>query len=186
MWCGERANSREHAIPSWMSKRLGIKEQLSSRSSRGLPQARHPISFGSYRKRIFCKVCNTHFKHLEDEAIPLLEPMAWGRRAISLDGTSQALLALLAAKTGMALMAASGLTDLLPQSHRDAVRHAAKPPDDCWIGYFNWTGGPNVWVGDSQLGAVSPTPPACGQIFSFRRAAFMLAGFIDPYPLASA
>lgn len=186
MWCGERANSREHAIPGWMAKRLKIKEFMVSRGSGGVRRARHAISFASYRKRIFCKSCNTHFKHLEDKAIPLLEPMAWGQRAISLDGTSQKLLALWAAKTGMALMAASDLTDLLPPSHRDTVRYAAKPPDDCWVGYFNWTGGPNIWVGDSQLGAIGPIPPAGGQtykaIFTFRRAGFMLAGFIDPMP----
>jgi len=186
MWCGSRADSREHAIPKWMSKRLNLKVFMGSRSSRGVRRARHSISFASYRKRIFCEPCNTHFKHLEDEAIPLLEPMAWGRRAISLDGASQELLALWAAKTGMALMAASGLTNLLPQSHRDAVRYAAKPPDDCWVGYFNWTGDPNIWVGDSQVGAVGPTPPAGGKaytaIFSFRRAGFMLAGFINPIP----
>ena len=187
MWCGERANSREHAIPGWMSKRLGIKEQLISRSSRGMPQARHPISFGSYRKRIFCKACNTHYKHLEDAAIPLIEPMAWGRQAISLEGDSQSLIALWAAKTGMALLAASGLADLIPKDQRDTVRYSSQPPAESWVGYFNWTGGPNVWVGDSDLAAVSPAPPTRGQaykaIFSFKRAAFMLIGFIDPVPV---
>ena len=186
MWCGERANSREHAIPSWMSKRLRLRVQMRSHSSRGLIPARHAISFASYRKRIFCKSCNTHFKHLEDAAIPLVEPMAWGKTAISLDATSQALLGLWAAKTGMALLAASGLTELIPQAHRDSVRYSAKPPADCWAAYFKWRGDPNIWVGEHDLASVGPVPPTSGKaykaIFSFRHAAFMLNGFIDGPP----
>jgi hypothetical protein len=186
MWCAGRADSREHAIPKWMSKRLGINEQMFGRSSQGLPRVRHPISFASYRKRIFCKGCNTHFKHLEDEAIPLIEPMAWGRTAVSLGAEGQRLLALWAAKTGMALLAATKLTDAIPQTHRDSVRHHAQPPADSWVGYFPWTGGPNVWAAEGDMATNTPNPAFRGDtytvIFAFRRLAFMLVGFRDPIP----
>ena len=140
IFCGARANSREHAIPKWMSKRLGIRDYLFTRSSNLTPR-KQPISFASHRARIFCRPCNTHFKHLEDKVIPLLVPMAQGRATISLDSDSQAILALWAAKTAIALVAATpDLREFVPKAHRESVRRDGVPPVESWVGYVPWRG----------------------------------------------
>jgi hypothetical protein len=94
IFCGAPADSKEHVIPGWISKRLGIKTFLRQTSAGGrvVPQKR-PISFASHRKRVFCAAWNTHFKHLEDAVIPLLVPMARSFQ-LALDSESQQLLAL--------------------------------------------------------------------------------------------
>lgn len=183
IWCDARANSREHAIPAWMSKRLGINAQMSGWTI-GLPARRHPISFKSHRKRIFCKPCNTHFKHLEDEAIPLLVPLAKGRTLV-LSPDSQALLALWATKTAIALLAATNdeLRDLVPMDHRRSVRYDGVVPADCWVGYFPWrgrvvfTGGEGV-IGDD--GEPSARHRTYGEVFTFGTIGFKVTGLIDP------
>ena len=184
VWCGARANSREHAIPAWMSKKLGIKSMMSGWTI-GLPPLRHLISFASYRHRIFCKPCNTHFKHLEDEVIPLLVPMAQGRTLI-LGTDSQALLALWAAKTAMALLASKDeLRDLVPPDHRQSVRHASQPPADCWIGYFSWRGREVVTGGEGTIDDDREPPSQYrlyGETFTFGTIGFKVTGVIDPLP----
>jgi hypothetical protein len=155
-------------------------------AARGIPAPRHPISFASFRRRIFCKPCNTHFKHLEDEVIPILVPLARGR-ILSFDDDTRLLLALWAAKTGMALLAAHGLGHLLPQGHRDAVRYHAEPPADSWVGYYPWAGrGPRLFSAENELPLSPPDPPhrlqTYDSIFSFGKIGFMFHGFTEPLP----
>lgn len=104
IFCGAPANSMEHVIPAWISKRLGITGQIEPRNAMQIGRARRrqPISFGGYRARIFCAGCNEHFHHLEDEVIPWLVPMARGV-PMSLGPDSQAVIATWAVKTAMAL-----------------------------------------------------------------------------------
>jgi hypothetical protein len=167
-----------------MSKQLGIRVKMRGVTS-GLPQPRHPISFASYRKRIFCKQCNTHFKALEDETIPLLVPVAQGK-VVSLGEPSKLILSQWAAKTGMALLAMKGLVDVIPQPHRDAVRNSGHPPESSWVGYFPWSGHPNIWGADNEMSTNGPNPAVRGQsysvIFTFAKIGFMFAGFCDPIP----
>jgi hypothetical protein len=170
-----------------MSKRLGIKDLMISRSG-NLPQRRQPISFASHRARIFCSNCNTHFKHLEDEVIPILVPMAQGR-TLSLGTDNQTTLALWAAKTAMALVATTpGLRDFVPQSQRDSVRYAGVPPAECWAGFVPWRGrAVQVYVSDNTLTS-PPQHPAAGNqswsvVFVFKKAGFKVLGFIDPLPV---
>jgi hypothetical protein len=188
IFCGEKADSREHAIPKWMSKRLGIKEMMGGRSGGGLAQPRHSISFASFRARIFCTGCNTHFKHLEDKVIPLIVPMATGRHALSLGEEGQTILALWASKTAMALLAAfdRSLGESVPRQHRDSVRYSGLPPANGWVGYYAWKGRTNLFVSDNVLSLAllggSVEIEAYGVMFSFRRLAFKVVGFIDPVP----
>jgi hypothetical protein len=170
-----------------MSKRLGIKDSMISRSA-NLPQRRQPISFASHRARIFCSNCNTHFKHLEDEVIPILDPMAHGR-TLSLGTDNQAILALWAAKTAMALVATTpGLRDFVPQRQRESVRYAGVPPTDCWVGYVPWKGrAAQIYVSDNTLTS-PPQHPAVGNqswsaVLVFKKAGFKVMGFIDPLPV---
>jgi hypothetical protein len=166
-----------------MSKQLGIDVQMSG-GTIGLPQPRHPVSFKSHRKRIFCKTCNTHFKHLEDEAIPLLVPMATGR-TLALNVDSQAILALWATKTAMALIAATspGLRDLVPMDHRRSVRYDGMPPADCWVGYLPWRGREVITGGEGAIGSnVGPAARhrSYAEFFAFGGIGFHVTGLIDP------
>jgi hypothetical protein len=167
-----------------MSKRLGIRVKM-RRTSFGLPQSKHLISFASYRKRIFCKPCNAHFGHLEEAAIPPVEAMAKGE-ARNLSEDDKLTLSLWATKTGMALLAAENLTDIIPQAHRDAVRHTGQPPDASWVGYFPWSGHPNVWGADNGMSTNGPEEALRGHtysvVFTFGQLAFMFVGFRDPIP----
>jgi hypothetical protein len=151
IFCGAKADSREHAIPKWMSKRLGIKIRLVGQSHNITPR-RQPISFASHRARIFSKPCNAHFKHLEDAAIPLLVPMAKGR-TLTLGRESRDLLALWASKTGVVLLAAQApeLREVVPTDHRRSIRDRGVPHEDTWVGYFPWRGWSIVSGGEADM-----------------------------------
>ena len=145
IFCDAKADSYEHVIPAWISKRLGIKAFLSAEDAFVTDERRRrrqPISFASYRARVFCSGCNEHFKHLEDDVIPLLVAMARGR-TLSLDQTSQTLLARWAHKTAIALIAAaSDSRHPVPEQHLTAVRTVGVPGDHCRVSFFSWRGGP--------------------------------------------
>jgi hypothetical protein len=183
VFCGERANSREHAIPKWISQRLGIKDFLSADEAfivGGRERPKRDISFANYRARIFCRGCNTHFKALEDEVIPLLQAMARGR-ALSLNRESQALLALWAHKTAIALLAASAEhRDAVPVKHRLAVRDDGRVGPDTWVSFFAWSGGPVLATG--ELEALHHSEPGLGRdgylaFLSFAQVGFCVIGF---------
>lgn len=186
VFCGARANSREHAIPAWMSKRLGIKEYLPGDNFGGrITLRKQPISFASFRARIFCSDCNSHFKHLEDAVIPLLVPMATGR-VLSVNSASQTLLALWAAKTAVALMVATAPEHqkTIPLEHRTSIRVDHRPHDAVWVSFVSWRGNT---VFSTAEGGVTPKVPGVervpydvyGSVFAFRRLAFSVIGFID-------
>jgi hypothetical protein len=53
IFCGAPADSKEHVIPGWISKRLGIKTFLTQTGCGGrVVRQKRPISFASHRKRI--------------------------------------------------------------------------------------------------------------------------------------
>lgn len=183
IYCGAPADSKEHVVPSWISKRLGIKTFLTQTSAGGrvVPQ-RQPISFASHRKRIFCTSCNTHFKHLEDAVIPLLVPMARGFH-LGLDPESQQLLALWATKTAIALIAATdGLGDAVPIGHRQVVRENAEVPEGIWVGFFSWQGEPTIATG-RFTSADEARASAYGAVLAFGGVGFSVKGFdrLEPF-----
>lgn len=172
-----------------MSKQLGVKQILDLTAAGGMARRRHPVSFASYRGHILCKPCNKHLKDLEDAVIPLLVPMAMGRATVALDRDSQALLALWASKTAMMLIAMrSELRDLVPQDHRDSVRHSGSAPAECWVGYFPWKGGTNIFTSDDALTIIGVSEArrvenqAYSAIFTFKGAGFKVIGFVTPPP----
>jgi hypothetical protein len=185
VFCNEKANSKEHVIPEWISKRLGIRTFLSADDAfiAGTERPSQPISFAGYRSRIFCTGCNTHFKHLEDEVIPLLVPMA-RRRLVSLDPRTQSLLALWAHKTAIALLAATPEgPDAVPAEHRRAVRDGHSAGPDTWIAFFAWRGGPVLGTGHLQL--VDHTPPHAARdgylaFLTFASVGFAVIGLSAP------
>jgi hypothetical protein len=138
IFCGAKANSREHAIPKWISKRFNLKG-FAEVLGFGYRQWRHQVSFASHRGHIFCKSCNAHFKQLEDEVIPLLVPMASGG-SLNLDSEAQAKLALWAVKTTYALIAMQGAIEQVPEDHRRAVRELGRPVDEVWVAYVHGPG----------------------------------------------
>lgn len=182
VFCGAPADSKEHVIPGWISKRLGIKSFLTQTSAGGRvgPQ-KQSISFASHRKRIFCTGCNTHFKHLEDAVIPLLVPMARGFY-FALDAHSQQLLALWAIKTAMALIAATdGLADAVPIEHHQAIRENDEVPEGAWVGFFSWRGEPTIATG-RFVSADQARTSAYGAVLAFAGVGFSVKGFERPEP----
>jgi hypothetical protein len=162
IFCGDRANSMEHVIPAWISKQLGIRETIEMEGSIqiGRQARRQPISFGSYRARIFCANCNTHFHHWEDEVIPLLVPMAKGI-PMSLAPDSQAILARWAVKTAIALLSAEpGDQDMVPIAHREALRKKGRVIADTWVGFFRWHGSPVLITGQGATSGPTTSGPS--------------------------
>ena len=179
IFCGAKADSHEHAIPKWISKRLGIKAQMYG-EARGLAPPRHAISFASHRPRIFCAPCNKHFGLLEEAVAPLLERMAKGY-PLAVGTETRRLLALWAAKTAMALLAAHDLRDLVPQEHRDTVRYDGRAPEAMWVGYFHWRGDPLWYVTEGNLARSTQYPANAGNtygvVLTFAQVAFSAVGF---------
>jgi hypothetical protein len=189
VFCGAKADSKEHAIPKWMSKRLGITGELLAGTG-NIKATRDRISFASFRAKIFCKACNAHFKHLEDAAIPLVEPMAKGWD-ISLGLKSQKTLALWAAKTGIALLAAAtpAIAQVIPAHHRRSIRDRGRPPDEMWVGYLPWDSEPHIWLEDGTIDLPKDdksAPPdvlaTYDVLFAFRELAFKVTAFTSPIP----
>lgn len=162
IFCGAQADSMEHVIPAWISKQLGIKEMIDMDGSIqiGRQVRRQPISFASYRARIFCAGCNEHFHHLEDEVIPLLVPMAKGI-VMSLGPENQGLLAKWAVKTAMALLSAEpGDQEMVPRAHRRTLRRENRIAADTWVGFFRWHGSPVLLNGRGVASNPrTPEPP---------------------------
>jgi hypothetical protein len=147
-----------------MAKRLGLRGRfLETIEIEGaLPRRKQPISLASHRERIFCSDCNEHFKHLEDRAIPIVEPMAKGQK-MTLDREAQRTLAAWGAKTGFALIAAEkGLEDLVPEGECRHLRKTGLPSENVWVGYAAWDGKAHKFVGAAELEdrshAVDPPP----------------------------
>ena len=186
IFCGVVDDSHEHVIPEWISRRLGVKDFLSANDAfihGNRTRRKQDISFASHRSQCFCHSCNTHFKHLEDAVIPLLVPMARGQ-VVSLGADSQALIALWADKTAMALIAADEkLQDTLPDDHRRAVRMERRVADDTWVGFFGWRGGPVLGTGQARV--TDRTNPALvrwayAAFLTFAKIGFFVMGFVEP------
>lgn len=184
IFCGDRANSREHAVPAWISRRLGIRDFLSTQGAviHNVMPRKQPISFASHRARIFCSSCNTHFKHLEDAVIPLIVPLA-RRGVVSLGSDHQHLLAVWAAKTALALLptTAPELREVVPLDHRRSIRMDGRPPPEMWIGFFEWIGDPLI-AGGIGVAEASPeiTHDMYLSVLAFAGIGFVVSGFRDP------
>jgi hypothetical protein len=185
IFCEAKANSKEHVIPEWISKQLGIKQVISMEGSiqPGPRPRRRPISFGSYRAPIFCASCNTHFKHLEDSVIPLIVPMAKGL-TFSLGAQERELLARWSVKTATALLSAEpGDQEAVPLGHRKALRERDTILADTWVGIFRWHGEPVIMSGDGiarnkkQPGLVQQT---YGAMLAFEGFGFYMTAFNEP------
>jgi hypothetical protein len=189
VFCPARANSKEHAIPEWISKRRGVRDFLPADSAfvvGAMEPRTQPISFASYRARVLCTDCNTHFKHLEDAVIPLLVPMARGI-SLSLDVTSRSRLALWAHKTAIALLAATPeLRDAVPNEHRRAVRDNDHAHPDVWVGFFSWRGGPVLGTAQGSITNPKTRRRACDSylaFLTFAQVGFAVVGLSDPSEL---
>jgi hypothetical protein len=127
-FCDRPGDSREHVIPEWLSRRLGIDAEMPAEVAfrvRARRRRKQAISFGGYRAPVMCVPCNEHLGRLEEAVIPLLGPMAKGIRLV-LAADSQQLLALWAAKTAIALLAAEDPATV-PKAHGkgSATRHGS-------------------------------------------------------------
>jgi len=185
IFCGAKADSMEHVVPGWISRQLGIKKYLypDGPMRRGdVGRARQPISFASFRARIFCKGCNEHFKDLEDEVIPLIVPMARGR-SVSLDRETQAVLARWAAKTASALIATDPeLREVVPIEHRRLIRDEGRLSTEIMVGLFAWRGDPVISIRHGAIASRSSDNTgrsAYAALLAFPGFGFFVIGFSD-------
>jgi hypothetical protein len=185
-FCGEKADSHEHAIPKWIGKRLGLRAvALHPVVAMRTKPRKQPVRFGSHRERILCSGCNAHFKFLEDEAIPVVEWMARGRAA-TLGAHEQDVLARWGAKTGYALIAADrDFGDLVPAEHTHQLREQGSVHPLTWVGYASWGGRALKLTADHS----AETPrggtvkvQAYGSILCFAKVALKVFGVVDPVP----
>lgn len=186
VFCSAPANSREHLVPAWISKRFGITDLLSADDVFivGGTRPTQPISFASHRARVMCDGCNRHFKHLEDAVIPLLVPMGRGL-TLSLDRESQRLLTLWASKTALALMAADPDEDNQRlQAQGRAVRQG-EVPADIWVAFLSWHGGPIIstaYGGAMPRKGLGRTAEMYAVILTFAGVGFHVISFLDGLP----
>lgn len=177
-FCDRSGDSREHVIPEWLSKRLGITAEIPAEVAFRVPARRRrkqPISFGGYRAPVMCHPCNEHFGRLEEAVIPLLAPMAQGMRLV-LGQKSQQLLALWADKTAIALLAAEDPATV-PKAHGKMVRDEARVADGTWVGIFPWRGDPVLsTTAGSQASAATGELDAYGALLAFGAVGFVVFG----------
>jgi hypothetical protein len=193
IFCNDNANSYEHVIPGWIATRLGIKDIISMEGSiqSGPEPRRRPISFGSYRARIFCKGCNAYFKHLEDAVIPVIVPMAKGQ-IFSFGAGERELVARWCLETAIALLSAEpGDQDAVPLTHRRALRESDEIVASSWIGIFRWRGEPVIASGSGLVANESRLEQprrAYSAMLAFEGFGFYVTAFSDsphapvPYP----
>jgi hypothetical protein len=177
-FCGSPGDSREHVIPEWLSKRLGINAEIPAEVAFGVRARRrrkHAISFGGYRAPVMCHPCNEHFGRLEETVIPLLEPMAKGMRLV-LAQESQQLLALWANKTAIALLAAEDPATV-PKAHGKTVRDEACVANGTWVGFFPWRDDPVLSTNASSWAPATAGPvEAYGALLAFGTLGFVVFG----------
>jgi hypothetical protein len=177
-FCDRAGDSREHVIPEWLSKRLGINAQIPADVAfrvRTRRRRKQPISFGGYRAPVMCHPCNEHFGRLEEVVIPLLAPMAQGMRLV-LDQESQQVLALWANKTAIALMAAEDAATV-PKAHGKMVRDEVRVADGTWVGFFLWRGDPVMSTAASSQASATTSPlDAYGALLAFGAVGFVVFG----------
>jgi hypothetical protein len=152
---------------------------------------RRPISFASYRARIFCNGCNAHFKHLEDAVIPVIVPMAKGQ-TFSFGAGERELVARWCLKTAIALLSAEpGDQGAVPLAHRRALRESDAIVASSWIGIFRWRGSPVIASGGGLVMNESrPGQPrkAYSVMLAFEGFGFYVTAYCDspevpaPYP----
>lgn len=181
VFCAAPANSREHAIPAWISRRLNI-QHVSPPDAAFVTDGQRPnrtFSFANYRARVFCADCNEHFKHLEDEVVPVVAPIAKGMQVV-LGPEIQATLALWASKTAVAIGAAEGLHSRVSQIQKDRIRLGKIAPSSFWIRWFSWSGpGPVM--------AVAPfdgSESGFAVFLAFGRVGFCVACFSQDTPIS--
>lgn len=141
IFCPNPASTKEHIIPAWLAKRCGLEDAFLGATT---PQAalshKHPISFKSHRKRFFCQCCQDHFKLLEDDVIPYVEPMCSGAR-VTLDADAQKIVARWAAKTGFAMIASeAGAAEAVPVEQRRFLREHDVPPPEVTVAFVAYRG----------------------------------------------
>jgi len=150
IFCSQPADSREHALPRWIAKRVSPDTNIfleTAETFGPVEMRRQPISLKNHRARILCGGCNRHFKALEDAAISILEPMIEGKRTI-INVDAQRILACWGAKTAYALLAAAKpqLGDPVPQLLRDFLRKHGQPAPWVYVAYGRGDGVARITV----------------------------------------
>jgi hypothetical protein len=143
IFCENKADSKEHAIPKWIAKRFGLKgEFLGEIASIHAPAKKQHTSIGSHRAMILCNRCQSHFGRLENAVANTLTAMGRGESLI-LDAEKQELLGRWGAKTAMTLIAAERDDDgtrrieEIPRAHRLPIRWGTVP-EHIYVAYGSY------------------------------------------------
>ncbi len=155
IFCGSRANSREHVWPKWLAK---IIEKLpgDNKTLFNIRTNQHGerTSWQSNKPEIIiknvCKVgCNEGWmSDLEKDVAPILRPMITGREQ-TLTGKQQALITIWLLKTAMVLDSTSSESKFYEQSERFHFRNTFVPPGflSFFLGFYSGT----HWSGFTQF-----------------------------------
>jgi hypothetical protein len=132
VFCGARADSREHIFPDWLNDLLIGDEFQTEYSSIQLGQIaeerKYPSKRGAgHRSRVVCTSCNNHWmSDLEKAAKPILVPMILGQQTV-LTMAEQLSVACWAIKTAMVGDAITQSAEGFTQEDRDLMRARQQP-----------------------------------------------------------
>lgn len=122
VFCGQRAGSREHLYPRWMSRALRRDGGAKRFSMRGTFGAWSSSEINLVTRRV-CHDCNTGWMaQLEGDTRPILEPLLLDSSERIISVPDQAVLARWAYKTGLVLLAHEGI-DPVPEWYSHFFTH---------------------------------------------------------------
>jgi len=133
LFCGEPANSKEHAFPRWLSEVIGGEGDLTHAwENRG---GSWTTSGFDLQVRQVCATCNnTWMSELEDSSRDLLVPLVRGERTWPLAAQEQVRLSAWGYKTGTMLALALPQDERwVPPEHYRRFGDTGKPPDGTTI-----------------------------------------------------
>jgi hypothetical protein len=189
VFCDEKATTREHALPEWVANRFDMRGTFLDIWGFGgaVPErsTKQPVSAKSMRRKMLCEDCQTHFKHLEDRVIPVLEPMGKGER-MTLGPHEQATLAEWGAKTVATLFGFIDRERLIPDEHRRMLRQTGEPfsTSHVYVAYMRWGGSPTIFVSTPDLPSKDVSTPrlSYNAVAAFGQVALKVFGIVEPAP----
>lgn len=163
IFCGERANSREHLFPDWLNEVLPNYASVTVQHGSRTWQAKESAS---QRVAVVCEGCNTGWmSELERSTRPLIEPMMSGRRQ-ALDKPQQQALAVWAFKTAAVGEQMVPATAAIPREQLQHLRTLRTPPpnsrviiggtDGRWGGELHFDSRPLQMTSTKRHGDVGP------------------------------
>jgi hypothetical protein len=151
IFCGGAPLSREHVVPEWFRKLVGISEVRPGSVTHHTPGDATEIDFEaipvSRTARVVCERCNNGWmSQLEQQARIILTPLLQGQSG-QLSEKDLDLLARWAFKTACVIDAASpGSGEGFPHEHRSLLRERDELPRRSAVWMTTWPGTTTAWT----------------------------------------